>query len=341
MSLYLVTGGAGFIGSNIVEELLKRGESVRVLDNFVTGSKKNLKFTKTYPSLALGTSQRATPNKMRGNLKPNTYNLIEGDIRSKADLKKALKGVDYVLHQAALRSVPKSVDDPFLTNDINVNGTLNLLFEAKKAGVKRVVYASSSSVYGDVKHFPQKEDFKPNPISPYGVSKLAGENYCCAFAETFGLETVSLRYFNVFGPRQSPESKYSACMPALLSRMVSGKSPLVEWDGKQSRDFTYVLNVAEANLKAAVTKGISGEVFNVACGGSVSVLNIVNMLNKMLNKQLKPQYEPKRAGDVRKSYADVGRMEKLLGLTPSIKFKEGLKMTVEWFRENSEKLLSL
>ena len=321
MSLYLVTGGAGFIGSNIVEELLKRGESVRVIDNFITGSRKNLEFVTNYE------------------LRTTNYELIEGDIRSKEDLKGALKDVDYVLHQAALRSVPKSVDDPFLTNDINVNGTLNLLFEAKKAKVKRVVYASSSSVYGDVEHFPQKEEVRTNPISPYGVSKLAGENYCCAFSATFGLETVSLRYFNVFGPRQDPESKYSACIPALLSRMLNGKAPIVDWDGKQSRDFTYVSNVAEANLKAAVTEGISGEVFNVACGGTVSVLDIVDMLNDILGKKLKPEYGPKRQGDVRKTYADVSKMEGLLGLKPAVQFEEGLRRTTEWFKENLDQLL--
>ena len=321
MSLYLVTGGAGFIGSNIVEELLKRGESVRVIDNFITGSRKNLEFVTNYE------------------LRTTNYELIEGDIRSKEDLKGALKDVDYVLHQAALRSVPKSVDDPFLTNDINVNGTLNLLFEAKKAKVKRVVYASSSSVYGDVEHFPQKEEVRTNPISPYGVSKLAGENYCCAFSATFGLETVSLRYFNVFGPRQDPESKYSACIPALLSRMLNGKAPIVDWDGKQSRDFTYVFNVAEANLKAAVTEGISGEVFNVACGGTVSVLDIVDMLNDILGKKLKPEYGPKRQGDVRKTYADVSKMEGLLGLKPAVQFEEGLRRTTEWFKENLDQLL--
>ena len=209
---YLVTGGAGFIGSNIVEELLKRGEKVAVLDNFSTGKKENLK-----PFLS-------------------KIKVFKGDIRNKVDLKKALKGVDYCIHQAALRSVAKSVDDPFSTNDVNINGTLNILFEAKKAKVKRVVYASSSSAYGDVKLFPQKEDFNPRPISPYGVSKLGGELYACAFAETFGLETVSLRYFNVFGPRQDPESKYSACIPALLSKMLKNKQPTVDWDGKQSRD---------------------------------------------------------------------------------------------------------
>ena len=315
MSAYLVTGGAGFIGSNIVEELLKRGKKVRVLDNFLTGSKENLNFS-------------------------NQYELIEGDIRSKDDCQKALKGIDYVLHQAALRSVPKSVDDPFLTNDINVHGTLNLLFEAKKAGVKRVVYASSSSCYGDVQSFPQREDFNPRPISPYGVSKLAAENYCHTFSKTFGLETVSLRYFNVFGPRQNPESKYSAAIPALLSRMLNEKPPIVEWDGEQSRDFTYVGNVVEANIACAVSKDISGgEVFNVACGSSISILDIVSALNKILGTDLQPEFHPKRAGDVRKTYADVSKIKKITG--PGIDFHAGLELTVEWFKQNRERLLKI
>ena len=323
MSLYLVTGGAGFIGSNIVEELLKRGESVRVLDSFITGSKKNLDFASI--------NEQRTMN----------YELIEGDIRSQDDVKKSLKDVDYVIHQAALRSVPKSVDDPFLTNDINITGTLNLLFESKKANVKRLVYASSSSCYGDVISFPQKENFNPRPISPYGVSKLAAENYCNTFSATFGLETVSLRYFNVFGPRQNPESKYSAAIPAILSRMLNDKSPIVEWDGKQSRDFTYVYNVVEANLKSAVTEGVSGEVFNVACGNSVSILDIVNMINKTISKDLEPEFAPKRAGDVRKSYADISKMNDMLQLKPKYNFEDGLKQTVEWFQANKEGLLKI
>jgi len=323
MSLYLVTGGAGFIGSNIVEELLNRGESVRVLDNFITGSKENLAFVDNYE------------------LRTTNYELIEGDIRSKEDLKKALKGVDYVIHQAALRSVPKSVDDPFMTNDMNINGTLNMLFESKKANVKRLVYASSSSCYGDVTHFPQKEDFNPRPISPYGVSKLAGENYCLSFSATFGLETVSLRYFNVFGPRQNPESKYSAAIPALLSRMLNKRPPIVDWDGKQSRDFTYVSNVAEANLKAAVTEGVSGEVFNVACGASVSILEIVEMVNEILGENIEPEYAPKRSGDVRKTYADIAKLNKMLKLVPSVDFREGLEKTIEWFQANKDKLLTI
>jgi UDP-N-acetylglucosamine/UDP-N-acetylgalactosamine 4-epimerase len=322
MSTYLVTGGAGFIGSNIVEELIRRGETVRVLDSFITGSEDNLGFINNYP------------------LHAKRYTLIRGDIRSKEDCQKALKGVDYVLHQAALRSVPKSVDDPFLTNDINVNGTLNLLFEAKKAGVKRLVYASSSSCYGDVQSFPQKEEFNPRPISPYGVSKLAAENYCHTFSKTFGLDTVSLRYFNVFGPRQNPESKYSAAIPALLSRMINGKSPIVEWDGKQSRDFTYVGNVVAANLACATAKNIlGGEVFNVACGNSVSIIDIVNALNKLLGTDSKPEYAAKRAGDVRKTYADISKISKITGA--GVDFNAGLKLTVEWFSRNRERLLKI
>ncbi len=308
MPTYLVTGGAGFIGSNIVEELVRRKKKVRVIDSLITGKMENLK----------PFSGKIT--------------FIKGDIRDRKALRRALKGVDYVIHQAALRSVPKSVDDPFTTNDINVNGTLNVLFEAKAAGVKRVVYASSSSAYGDAKIFPQKETHLPVPISPYGVSKLAAENYCVTFAKTFGLETVSLRYFNVFGPRQNPESKYSAVIPAFLFTMMKGKSPIVEWDGKQSRDFTYVGNVVQANLNACTAPGVSGEFFNVACGSTVSVIAIVNGLNKLLDTKIKPIYAPKRRGDVRKTYADVSKMKRMLKIKKITTFEEGLKQTVDWFR---------
>ncbi len=309
MANYLVTGGAGFIGSNIVEELVRRKQNVRVLDSFITGKRENLK----------GFMDR--------------IELIEGDIRSKDDLARSLKGIDYVIHQAALRSVPKSVDDPFTTNDINVFGTLNLLMAAKKAGVKRVVYASSSSVYGEAKRFPQRETDYVSPVSPYGVSKLAAENYCITFAKTFGLETVSLRYFNVFGPRQNPESKYSAVIPAFLFTMAKGASPVVEWDGKQSRDFTYVANVVEANLRACTAKGVSGEVFNIACGSTASVNDIVKELNKILRTNIKPKYAPKRKGDVRKTRADIGKMKKLLGVRKVTGFEEGMKLTVKWFND--------
>lgn len=313
MARYLVTGGAGFIGSNIVEELVRRKQRVRVLDNFITGKIENIK-----PFMG-------------------RIELIKGDIRDRKTLKRALKGVDYVLHQAALRSVPKSVDDPFTTNDINVFGTLSLLMAAKEAKAKRVVYASSSSAYGDVKKFPQKETDYASPISPYGVSKLAAENYCVTFAKTFGLETVSLRYFNVFGPRQNPESKYSAVIPMFIFRMLKGKSPIVEWDGRQSRDFTYVANVVEANLRACVAPGISGEVFNVACGTTTSVLDIVNGINRILGTKIKPEYAPKRRGDVRKTYASVKKMKHLLKIRKQINFYGGLKRTVEWFRNSKTK----
>jgi nucleoside-diphosphate-sugar epimerase len=322
MAKYLVTGGAGFIGSNIVEELVRRKmlkglspkgtvpkvEKIRVLDSFITGKMENLKpfFGK--------------------------IELVKGDIRDKRALKRVLKGIDYVIHQAALRSVPKSVDDPFTTNDINVFGTLNLLMEAKKAGVKRVVYASSSSAYGDVRKFPQKETDLAVPISPYGVSKLAAEHYCITFAKTFGLETVSLRYFNVFGPRQNPESKYSAVVPIFIFNMIKGESPLVEWDGGQARDFTYVGNVVQANLNACVAPGISGETFNIACGTSISVMDIVNELNKIFKTNIKPKYAPKRRGDVRTTYADISKMKKFLRIKNLTQFKEGLKLTVDWFR---------
>ncbi|MDD5423179.1 MAG: SDR family oxidoreductase [Candidatus Omnitrophica bacterium] len=307
MARYLVTGGAGFIGSNIVEELVRRKANVRVLDSFITGKMENLR-----PFMG-------------------SIELVRGDIRDKKALGVALKGIDFVIHQAALRSVPKSVDDPFTTNDINVFGTLNLLMACKKAKVKRVVYASSSSVYGDVKTFPQRETDLTSPISPYGVSKLAAENYCITFARTFGLETVSLRYFNVFGPRQNPESKYSAVIPIFIYRMMGGKSPAVEWDGKQSRDFTYVANVVEANLSACVAPKISGEVINVACGTTVSVLKIVRELNDIFGTDIKPKYLNKRAGDVRKTYADITKMKSLLRLKKIVPFNEGLRLTIDWF----------
>ncbi len=314
MANYLVTGGAGFIGSNIVEELVSRRENakvkvgrIRVLDSFVTGKMENIR-----PFLG-------------------KIELIKGDIRDRKMLDKALRGVDFVIHQAALRSVAKSVEDPFATNDINVFGTLNLLVAAKEAKVRRVVYASSSSAYGDAKRFPQRETDMTVPISPYGVSKLAAENYCVTFAKTFGLETVSLRYFNVFGPRQNPESKYSAVIPMFIFKMLKGESPVVEWDGKQSRDFTYVSNVVMANLNACVMPGISGEVFNIACGTTTSIVDIVGALNDILMTKIRPRYAARRPGDVRKTRADVSKMKRLLGIKKVVNFREGIRLTVEWF----------
>jgi UDP-glucose 4-epimerase len=307
---YLVTGGAGFIGSNIVEGLLKNGNEVRVIDNFMTGKKENIA-----PFL-------------------KEIELIEDDIRNIGAVKRAVKGVDYVLHQAALRSVPKSVDDPFLTDDINIRGTLNILMAAKNAGVKRVVYASSSSVYGDCTKFPEREDFVPMPISPYAVSKLAGEYYAYTFSKTFGLEVVSLRYFNVFGPRQNPESKYSAVIPAFISRLLNNKTPIVESDGCQSRDFTYVKNVVIANLAAAELPGISGEVFNIACGKSYSILDILKYLDKILGRNTTPQFAPARKGDVRKTMADISKMKKILKIEPQVDLETGLRKTLEWFQSH-------
>lgn len=312
MANYLVTGGAGFIGSNIVEELVRmkgagaKIDKIRVIDNFSTGKMENIA-----PFL-------------------EHIELIKGDIRDNDTVNDALKNINFVLHEAAMRSVPKSIEDPLANNDVNITGTLNLLIAAKKARVKRFIYASSSSVYGDTKKFPQKETDRPVPISPYGVSKLAAESYCIVFARTLGLETVSLRYFNVFGPRQDPESKYSAVIPNFISKMLKGESPVVEWDGKQSRDFTYVQNIVKANLKACATPGISGEVFNVACGHTTSVIDIVNELNDILNTSIKPQFAPRRRGDIRKSYASIIKMQKFLKIGKIIQFGEGLKSTVNW-----------
>ncbi len=307
MGKYLVTGGAGFIGSNIVEELVRRGEDVRVLDNLSTGNEENLA-----PFM-------------------DKIDFQKGDIRSKDDMRGALKDIDFVVHQAALRSVAKSVEAPIETNDVNVNGTLNLLMLAKEEGVKRVVYASSSSAYGDCEQFPQKETMAPNPISPYGVSKLAAEYYCRTFSATMGLETVSLRYFNVFGPRQNPESKYSAVIPAFISNLVKDEPCVIDGDGRQSRDFTFVANVVGANLAACEVPGISGMVFNVACGSDYSVIDVAEGIKKILGKTIESVHGPRRPGDAMKTFADISRLRDVLKLEPRVHFQEGLEKTVEWF----------
>ena len=310
MSVYLVTGGAGFIGSNIVDTLIERGEKVKVIDNFVSGKRENL-----LPVL-------------------DKIELIEGDIRDTAVLKDAVAGVDYILHQAALRSVPKSVDDPTSFNEVNISGTLNVLLAAKEAGVKRVVFASSSSIYGEARVFPEKETHLPLPISPYAASKIAGEHYCHVFSKTYGLETVSLRYFNVFGPRQSLESEYAVVVPKFIISMLNSQSPPIHGDGKQSRDFTYVDNVVEANILAASTPEISGEVFNVASGCDYTVLDLVKYLNRIIGKELKPEFTPPRAGDVQRTLADISKAQKLLKLKIKVNFEQGLKKSVEWFKEH-------
>lgn len=309
----LVTGGAGFIGSHIVERLLKEGSSVVILDNFSSGKKENLSFVKNY------------------SLTDKQYKLIKGDIRDYAVCSKVCKGVDVILHQAALRSVPKSMDNPYEYNEVNINGTLNVLKAAKECKVKRVVFASSSSIYGDNDKFPEKEEMYPLLISPYALTKLAGEYYCRVFSHNFGLETVSLRYFNVYGPRQSLDDEYAVVIPKFIDCMLKDKQPPIYGTGKQSRDFTYIDNVVEANILAAVVKSVSGEVFNVASGEDYSVLELVEMLNKIINKSIKAVFMPLRQGDVFKTLADISKIKKLLGYEVKVDFKEGLKRTVEWF----------
>ncbi len=314
MSKYLVTGGAGFIGSHIVEELLKKGESVAVLDNFFSGKEENLSFVKSYQPSAI------------------SYQLIRGDICDKATCEKACLGVDYILHQAALRSVPKSMECPHDYNKVNIDGTLNILEAAKACRVKRVVVASSSSVYGDTDKFPQSEDAYPLLISPYALSKLACEFYCRIFSQNFGVETVSLRYFNVFGPRQALDDEYAVVIPKFITCILNDEQPPIFGTGKQSRDFTFVKNVVGANLLAAVTPGVSGEVFNVACGKDNSVLELVEMINNFAGKKIKPKLFPIRKGDVFKTLADIAKIKRLLHFNPEFNFAQGLKITHEWFK---------
>ena len=308
MGIKLVTGGAGFIGSHIVRTLVKRGDSVRVLDNFVEGRRENL--TDILSSIEL----------------------VEGDIQDPECLKRALRGVEVVFHQAALRSVPRSFDNPLETHDVNVTGTLKVLLASVEQKVERVVFASSSSVYGNTDHFPESEDLPLTPISPYAASKLAGEIYCKFFSQAFGLETVSLRYFNVFGPRQDPASEYAAVIPKFILKLLKNEAPIIDGDGLQSRDFTYIDNVVEANLKASNRPNISGEALNVACGESHSILEISEMLNRIMKKNLSPKFGPPRRGDVRRTLADISKADRLLQCDGRIQFEEGLKRTVEWFR---------
>lgn len=306
---YLITGGAGFIGSNIAEELVKRRQTVRILDNFTTGKMQHLEKIK------------------------DKVEIIKGDIQNEKDLEKALKDIDIVFHEAALRSVPRSVDDPLSTNDVNITGTLKLLIAARNAKVKRVVYASSSSAYGDSMKIPQKEVHATSPISPYATSKLAAEHYCRVFAKTFGLETVSLRYFNVFGPKQDPDSKYSAVIPKFIESALKNEPLEIHGDGKQSRDFTFIDNVVQANLLAATVKGISGEVFNIACNESNTVMDIGKNIEKILGKKLTYNHTPSRAGDIRKTCADISKAIKMMNYNPKVKFDEGIKKTFIWFKK--------
>ena len=299
---YLVTGGAGFIGSNIVKELLKRGEQVRVLDNFATGKRENL-------------------FEFRNN---KNFELVEGDLRSFHIVRSAVKDVDYILHQGALPSVPRSINDPITTNDVNILGTLNILEAAKEFGVKRVVYASSSSVYGNSETLPKTEDMPIAPMSPYALSKYTGERYCQIYFKIYKLVTIILRYFNVFGPNQDPTSQYSAVIPKFIKLMRENKQPIIYGDGKQSRDFTYVDNVVKANILACRNEGIAGEIFNIACGEKYTLLHLVETINKILKKNIEPIFSKERPGDVKQSLAGIEKAKKVLGYKGNYGFEEGL-----------------
>ncbi|HAM34637.1 MAG TPA: LPS biosynthesis protein WbpP [Elusimicrobia bacterium] len=307
--LWLVTGGAGFIGSNIAEELVRRGKRVRVLDNLSTGKPGHMAAFR------------------------DRVEFMRGDIRDFSDCRRAVKGADYVLHQAAIRSVPKSVDHPLETHESNSTGTLLMLTAAREAKVRRFVYASSSSVYGECTLFPQREDHLPRPVSPYAAQKLAGEHYAILFAKTYGLETVSLRYFNVFGPRQDPESQYSAVVPRFMEQAFRGEPLELHWDGRQSRDFTFVANVVQANILAALTHKGVGEAFNIANGRCYSLVDMLRVIESIVGRKIETSHTPKRAGDVRKTSADISKARRLLGYRPVVGFEEGLKLTWDYFVE--------
>jgi nucleoside-diphosphate-sugar epimerase len=301
----LVTGGAGFIGSHLAEHLVAAGHDVRILDNFSTGRRSNV----------LGLLDRVE--------------LVRGDVRNYARVHRAMSGCDVVFHAAALPSVPRSVEDPLVSHATNVTGTLNVLLCARDAGVRRVVLSSSSSVYGYNHELPKREDMVPDPISPYAVGKLASEGYCRSFAEVYGLETVALRYFNVFGPRQDPGSAYAAAIPRFISSLLAGEPPTVFGDGEQSRDFTYVQNVVEATALAGEAPEVAGQVFNVACGESVTINQLLAELGDLLDVEVEPSYVAPRPGEVRHSLADCTRARQSLGYEPRIGLREGLRLTTE------------
>ncbi len=305
MSLYLVTGGAGFIGSHLVDALLTRGDTVRVADNFSTGKRSNL---------------------------PSTIDIVEGDLADDGVAARAVAGCDYVLHQAAVPSVPRSVNDPVGTNRANVDATLQVLVAARDAGVKRLVFAGSSSEYGNSQVLPKREDMRPAPITPYALQKWTGEQYCTMFSSLYGLETVSVRYFNVFGPRQAPDSPYSGVISLFIKAFLNGQAPVIHGDGRQTRDFTYVSNVVDGVLRAASAEGVSGEYINVATGGRVSLLELARALQLITGSNLAPTLGPARDGDVKDSQADIFKARKMLGYEPTVPFEEGLRLTVDWFK---------
>lgn len=312
MSNYLIAGGAGFIGSTIAEKLIRDGHCVRVLDNFCSGKEENLAFAQ--------------------GLGKDRFALIRGDIRDPDDCEQGCEGMDYVLLLAALRSVPKSMESPRDYNDVNINGVLTMLQAAAKKKVKRLVFSSSSSVYGDTDKFPEREDALPLLISPYALSKLAGEYYCRIFSEHFGVETVCLRYFNVFGPKQALDDEYAVVVPKFIHCIMHDEPPPIFGTGKQSRDFTYIDNVVSANILAATTPGIKHEILNVANGVSTTVLDIVKVANRILGKNIEPRFLPVRKGDVFKTHADIAKIQAVIGFKPLVDFEEGMKKTIAYWQ---------
>jgi len=310
MEKYLVTGGAGFIGSNICRRLVAERCSVRVVDNLLTGKRSNLA-----PIM-------------------DKIDFVEADMGEPEVARRAMRGIDVVLHEGALPSVPRSVDNPAETHRYCVDATFTLLMAARDAGVKRFVYAASSSAYGDTPALPKVETMTPAPLSPYAVGKLVGEYYCSVFSSVFGLETISLRYFNVFGPHQDPASQYAAAIPAFVTAILRDQRPTVYGDGEQSRDFTYIDNVVEANLLAARARTTRGEVVNVACGEAVTVNAIIEAIDDLLGKDIRPIYQPSRPGDVKHSLADITAARSLIGYKPVVLFREGLEKSIDWYRHN-------
>ena len=308
MTKYMVTGGAGFIGSHIATALAERGDEVVVFDNFSTGRAENLEHL----------AGRVT--------------VVEGDLLDREGLARAMEGVDLVYHQAALASVPRSVADPLATHQACATGTLNVLDLARRAGVRRVVYAGSSSAYGNQPFSSKRETDLPQPLSPYAAAKLTGEYYCQAFSETYGLETVGIRYFNVFGPRQDPHSEYSAVIPIFVTKMLKGERPTIYGDGRQSRDFTYIDNVVHGNLAAATAPEAVGRVMNVACGQQFTLLDLVASINAVLGTKIEPEFAPHRPGDVKASLADTSLAERLLGYQVQVDFEEGLRRSIDYYR---------
>jgi nucleoside-diphosphate-sugar epimerase len=306
---YLVTGGAGFIGSNIVKELLGQGHEVRVLDSFATGKRENILPLMANPNLTM----------------------IEGDLRSFHIVRAAVKGVDYVLHQGALPSVPRSINDPITSNDVNILGTLNILEAAKEFKVQRVICASSSSIYGNSETLPKVETMPVNPMSPYALTKYAQERYCQIFYQLYGLETVSLRYFNVFGPNQDPTSQYSAVIPKFIKLIDQDKEPVIYGDGSQSRDFTYVENNIWANIQACIAEKAPGEAINIACGERYTLLDLVNMINDILGKNIEPRFEAERPGDVKHSLAGIDKAKSILNYQVITDFRQGLEKTIRFY----------